>query len=103
MRKSSPVLPVTVMDQLRIWEMDLNRYTIKKSRLITGFTKQEEYDSLRNYAMRTHGLLVCSDKNWWMTVKEESYASIVSYTSRLKEVRKERSQQRKNGPGISSI
>lgn len=50
MRKNNPLLPVTVQDQIRLWELEKNRLKSQEGYLYTSFASQADYDFVLNYA-----------------------------------------------------
>lgn len=50
MYKNTPVLPPTVVDQIRLWQMEGDRMTAKKGYLIKEFKDRSEYEDTRDYA-----------------------------------------------------
>ncbi|KAI0703764.1 transcription factor Tfb2-domain-containing protein [Cytidiella melzeri] len=50
MRKNKPLLPVTVQDQIRLWELEKNRVKSQEGYLYTAFASQADYDYVLNYA-----------------------------------------------------
>ncbi|KAH9966940.1 transcription factor Tfb2-domain-containing protein [Lactifluus volemus] len=50
MRKNKPLLPVTVQDQIRLWELERNRVKTQEGFLYTAFASQADYDYVLNYA-----------------------------------------------------
>ncbi|KAF5327195.1 hypothetical protein D9619_004975 [Psilocybe cf. subviscida] len=50
MRKNNPLLPVTVQDQIRLWELERNRLKSQEGYLYTAFASQADYEFLVNYA-----------------------------------------------------
>ena len=50
MRKQTPLLPPTVVDQIRLWELEKNRVTEDEGYLYEDFRTQSDYDLVINYA-----------------------------------------------------
>ncbi|KAH9838443.1 transcription factor Tfb2-domain-containing protein [Rhodofomes roseus] len=50
MRKNKPLLPVTVQDQIRLWELEKNRLKSQEGYLYTAFASQADYEYVLNYA-----------------------------------------------------
>ncbi|KAF9815821.1 hypothetical protein IEO21_04333 [Rhodonia placenta] len=50
MRKNNPLLPVTVQDQIRLWELEKNRLKSEEGYLYTAFASQADYEYVLNYA-----------------------------------------------------
>jgi len=50
MRKNSPLVPVTVQDQIRLWELERNRLKSQEGYLYTSFSSQADYEFVLNYA-----------------------------------------------------
>ncbi|TFK33448.1 transcription factor Tfb2-domain-containing protein [Crucibulum laeve] len=50
MRKNNPLLPVTVQDQIRLWELEKNRLKSQEGYLYTAFASQADYKFVLDYA-----------------------------------------------------
>jgi len=50
MRKFNPLLPVTVQDQIRLWELEKERLKSHEGYLYTAFASQADYELVLNYA-----------------------------------------------------
>ncbi|KAH9973409.1 transcription factor Tfb2-domain-containing protein [Russula compacta] len=50
MRKNKPLLPVTVQDQIRLWELERNRIKTQEGFLYIAFASQADYEYVLNYA-----------------------------------------------------
>ncbi|EAU85259.2 transcription factor TFIIH complex subunit Tfb2 [Coprinopsis cinerea okayama7 len=50
MRKNNPLLPVTVQDQIRLWELEKNRLKSREGFLYTAFASQADYELVLQYA-----------------------------------------------------
>ncbi|KAI0090289.1 transcription factor Tfb2 [Irpex rosettiformis] len=48
--KQKPLLPVTVQDQIRLWELEKNRVKSQEGYLYTAFASQADYEYVLNYA-----------------------------------------------------
>lgn len=52
MRKNNPLLPVTVQDQVRLWELERNRLESQEGYLYTAFASQSDYEFVLEYARK---------------------------------------------------
>ncbi|KAF8727179.1 hypothetical protein AX14_007524 [Amanita brunnescens Koide BX004] len=50
MRKNNPLIPVTVQDQIRLWELEKNRLRSDEGYLYTAFASQADYEYVLKYA-----------------------------------------------------
>lgn len=50
MLKHNPVLPPTVVDQIRLWQMEGDRMTAKPGYLVKDFANEREYEETKGYA-----------------------------------------------------
>jgi len=57
MLKNTPILPPTVVDQIRLWQLEENRMKSTQGWLIEGFTSHAEYIDMVKYAEQL-GVLV---------------------------------------------
>ena len=52
MRKQNPLLPPTVVDQIRLWELEKNRIQTEEGYLYEDFRTAADYDLVVNYAIQ---------------------------------------------------
>ncbi|PCH42362.1 transcription factor Tfb2 [Wolfiporia cocos MD-104 SS10] len=52
-----PLLPVTVQDQIRLWELEKNRLKSEEGYLYTAFASQADYEYVLNYAKQLNIVL----------------------------------------------
>ncbi|KAF8963144.1 transcription factor Tfb2-domain-containing protein [Flammula alnicola] len=57
MRKNNPLLPVTVQDQIRLWELERNRLKSQEGYLYTAFASQADYEFVLKYAKELDAVL----------------------------------------------
>lgn len=50
MLASKPVLPPTIIDQIRLWEIERNRFEFTDGVLYNQFQSDNAYEVLRDYA-----------------------------------------------------
>lgn len=50
MLANRPVLPPTIIDQIRLWEIERDRFTFTEGVLYDQFMSQNEFEILRDYA-----------------------------------------------------
>lgn len=62
MRKTNPVLPPTVVDQIRLWQIEGERMATTEGYLFREFEDYEEYERTVNYA-RDVGVLLWKNNN----------------------------------------
>ncbi|KAF7773172.1 hypothetical protein Agabi119p4_5339 [Agaricus bisporus var. burnettii] len=85
MRKNNPLLPVTVQDQIRLWELEKNRLKSSEGYLYTAFTSQADYDLVLNYAKQLDVVL------WENAAKRCFFGSLEGHL-RIKEFIERRTQ-----------
>ncbi|KAJ7590227.1 transcription factor Tfb2-domain-containing protein [Mycena floridula] len=69
MRKMNPLLPVTVQDQIRLWELEKNRLKSQDGYLYNTFASQADYELVLNYAKELGVVL------WESAIKRCFFAS----------------------------
>ena len=55
------ILPPNVVDQIKLWQLELDRIQTFDGYLFKDFSNQQEYDILSNYASEL-GVLIWADK-----------------------------------------
>ncbi|KAG7086752.1 hypothetical protein E1B28_002684 [Marasmius oreades] len=75
MRKNNPLLPVTVQDQIRLWELEKNRLKSQEGYLYTSFASQADYEYVLNYAKQMELVL------WENNAKRSFFGSIEGHAN----------------------
>ncbi|KZS92011.1 transcription factor Tfb2 [Sistotremastrum niveocremeum HHB9708] len=75
MRRNNPLLPVTVQDQIRLWELEKNRLKSADGYLYTNFAAQADYQVVLDYAKQIGVVL------WENSVKRCFFASAEGHSN----------------------
>ncbi|KAI0749318.1 transcription factor Tfb2 [Daedaleopsis nitida] len=75
MRKNKPLLPVTVQDQIRLWELEKNRVKSQDGYLYTSFASQADYEYVLNYAKQLDVVL------WENPTKRSFFGSVEGHAN----------------------
>ncbi|KAL8381597.1 hypothetical protein RB595_005739 [Gaeumannomyces hyphopodioides] len=84
--RKKPVLPPTVVDQIRLWQLETERMKIMRGFLFRDFDSQAEYDDLAKYADEIGVLL------WRSDARQLFFASKVDQLSVFLKARKKAAQ-----------
>lgn len=76
------ILPPNVVDQIKLWQLELDRIQTYDGYLFGGFSNQKEYELLRNYANDIGVLLWADDKLKNFFVTPEGLKQVSDYTNR---------------------
>ncbi|KAK7466318.1 RNA polymerase II transcription factor B 52 kDa subunit [Stygiomarasmius scandens] len=82
MRKFTPMIPVTVQDQIRLWELEKNRMKSDSGFLYTSFQSQADYEYVLNYAKELGVVLWESSAKRCFFAHEEGHGNIKSFIER---------------------
>lgn len=82
MRKNNPLLPVTVQDQIRLWELERNRLKSREGYLYTAFASQADYEFVLNYAKELDVVLWESATKRCFFGSMEGHANIKGFIER---------------------
>ncbi|KAI8362599.1 RNA polymerase II transcription factor B subunit 2 [Blakeslea trispora] len=82
MRKKYPVLPLTVIDQIRLWEMERNRLKPTNAYLYHEFNMQADFDAAEKYAKDLGVLLWSNPAKRKMTIAESGHESVKGFVKR---------------------
>lgn len=85
MKKTLPVVPITVVDQIKLWELEKNRLTISKSVLYQDFSRFEDYQNTMSYAEELGALLWSNDKRRLLIIKDTAHATVKAFVRRERE------------------
>ncbi|KAI8816453.1 transcription factor Tfb2-domain-containing protein [Fimicolochytrium jonesii] len=83
MKKASPILPQTVVDQIRLWELELNRLRISAGHLYTDFADLREFKDIMGYAEPNGFVLWRSEKGRMVVVTEAGHEHVKTYRKRM--------------------
>lgn len=75
MRKNNPLLPVTVQDQVRLWELERNRLKSAQGFLYKDFASQADYDYVLAYAKQLGVVL------WENAVKRSFFGTLEGHAN----------------------
>ncbi|KAL1741910.1 transcription factor Tfb2-domain-containing protein [Schizophyllum fasciatum] len=78
----NPLLPVTVQDQIRLWELERNRTKSQEGFLYTEFASQADYEYVLNYAKQLGVVLWESHAKRCFFAAQEGHANIKSFIER---------------------
>jgi transcription initiation factor TFIIH subunit 4 len=82
MKKEHPILPITVVDQLRLWEMERNRLKVMDGYLYQQFNRLEEYLEVYQYAKDVGCLLWSNEKKRMLIVTSAGHANVRQFVKR---------------------
>ena len=111
MRKHSPILPLTVVDQIRLWEIEKNRLRPVPSWLYSQFSRQQDFESTLEYASELDVVLWSNQKRRMLCITAEGHTAVGAYVrkliSRHKELQAQQAQQSSphthHSPHVSSV
>ncbi|KAG0172997.1 RNA polymerase II transcription factor B 52 kDa subunit [Apophysomyces sp. BC1034] len=82
MRKKSPILPLTVVDQIRLWEMERNRLKTTPAYLYHEFNLQADFDAALQHAKDIGVLLWSNAKRRTMVITTEGHDGVKGFVKR---------------------
>ncbi|KAG0346220.1 RNA polymerase II transcription factor B 52 kDa subunit [Podila humilis] len=91
MRKHSPILPLTVVDQIRLWEIEKNRLKPSPSWLYSQFNRQQDFESTLEYATELDLVLWSNQRRRLLCIKAEGHQTVGGYVRKL--ISKHKEQQ----------
>ena len=78
MRKDNPILPPTVVDQIRLWQIEGERMKTTPGYLFKEFRDKAEYEDICRYADEVGALVWKSDARWlFFVTRHEQIASYI--------------------------
>ncbi|KAF9178574.1 RNA polymerase II transcription factor B 52 kDa subunit [Haplosporangium sp. Z 11] len=93
MRKHSPILPLTVVDQIRLWEIEKNRLRPTPSWLYSQFSRQQDFESTLEYASELGVVLWSNQKRRLVCITAEGHSAVGAYVRKLISRHKEQQAQ----------
>lgn len=82
MHRNNPLLPVTVSDQIRLWELEKNRLKADDGVLYAEFRSQPDYEILLNYAKSYDCVLWSNDIKRMFFVTLEGHQIVREFVRR---------------------
>lgn len=82
MHRNNPLLPVTVSDQIRLWELEKNRLKADDGVLYADFRSQPDYEILLNYAKSYDCVLWSNDIKRMFFVTREGHQMLCEFIER---------------------
>jgi transcription initiation factor TFIIH subunit 4 len=79
MKKNMPILPLTVVDQIRLWEMERNRLKDEKGYLYHEFARAEDFQEVLNYAKHYNVVIWCNVKKRMLIVDKNGHDIVRAY------------------------
>lgn len=84
MRKEDPIIPGTVSDQIRLWELERDRLVFQDGVLYNQFLTQHDFEILRNYAKDLGALAWENEYKRYMVVNRSAHDQVKKYWKRYK-------------------
>ncbi|VDN36985.1 unnamed protein product [Gongylonema pulchrum] len=72
-------VPISIADQLRLWEDERQRLTFHDAAIYSSFNSEDEYYSLKNYAISQGIMLWYDDMQRLVVVTEEGHDSVKAW------------------------
>ncbi|CAO3615807.1 unnamed protein product [Cunninghamella blakesleeana] len=82
MRKRTPMLPLTVIDQIRLWEMERNRLKSYPAYLYHEFNVQADFDAAEKHAKDLGVLLWSNPKKRSMVISQAGHEGVKGFVKR---------------------
>lgn len=79
---SKSPLPPTVVDQIRLWENERNRFTFTEGVAYSQFLSQSDFIMLRDYALSINVLLWQNETKRTMVVKKGGHDDVKRFWKR---------------------
>ncbi|RKP26752.1 transcription factor Tfb2-domain-containing protein [Syncephalis pseudoplumigaleata] len=84
MRQKIPVLPLTVIDQIRLWEMEKNRLQTTQGFLYQQFARQQDFDTVLQYAQELGVVVWYHPAKRMLVVTDDGHVQVRAYVQRRK-------------------
>ncbi|EDO15528.1 hypothetical protein Kpol_479p16 [Vanderwaltozyma polyspora DSM 70294] len=81
-KETLQILPPTVVDQIKLWQLELDRIISYEGSLYSDFDNKQEYDMLYSYAQDIGVLIWKDDRKRKFFVSKESNSQVLDYAKR---------------------
>jgi transcription initiation factor TFIIH subunit 4 len=85
MRKADPILPPTVVDQIKLWQLEMDRITASAGYLYTNFTTFDEYSVIVSYATELGVVLWHNSTKRQFFVTDDGHHQVLEFVRRRSE------------------
>ncbi|KAL4218784.1 General transcription factor IIH subunit 4 [Mactra antiquata] len=85
MAKEGPALPPTIIDQIRLWELERDRFKFNDGVLYSQFLSQGDFEKLRDYAKDLGVLVWDNNQKRVMVVSRAGHDTVKKYWKQLKQ------------------
>lgn len=80
--KEMPVLPPTIADQIKLWELERDRFNFNEGVLYNQFLSQADFDVLKNYAHELGVLIWHNTPKRTMVVTKNGHDDVKKFWKR---------------------
>lgn len=87
MAKEKPVLPPTITDQIRIWELERDRISYNEGVLYNQFLSQSDFEILRDHAKERGVLIWSNPATRMMVVALDGHDDVRKFWKKRKQVK----------------
>ena len=84
MRESNPVLPSTLTDQIKLWEMERARFEFSDGVLYNQINSVKDYELIRNYANDLGVTVLSNNDKRLLVVTTEGHVPVRAFWKRQK-------------------
>ena len=84
-RNQVATLPITLTDQIKLWEMDLHRIVLKPAYIYHKFVHTPEYDKALEYACKIGGVLIAIPEKRLIVMTKQGHEQLFPYMTSLKQ------------------
>lgn len=82
MKKADPILPPTVVDQIKLWQLEMDRITASPGYLYTNFSTFDEYSVIVSYATELGVVLWHNSTRRQFFVTDEGHHQVLEFVRR---------------------
>ena len=86
MQKSMPTVPTTIVDQIKLWEMEMNRFTARKGVLWLDITREQDYIDVRDYSEQFDYVLWKNDAQKRLVLTPDGHEAVKEWLMKRKTV-----------------
>ncbi|XP_030380020.1 general transcription factor IIH subunit 4 [Scaptodrosophila lebanonensis] len=84
--RSKSCLPPTVVDQIKLWEMERNRFIYTEGVVYNQFLSQNDYLTLRDYALSINVLVWQNERTRTMVVQKNGHDDVKRYWKKYSKI-----------------
>lgn len=79
-----PLLPASLTDQIRLWEMEVKRYSIEDATAYSGFSSEQDFELVKRFCEDQKLLIGANERNLVVVIKAKGHEAVKAFYKKNK-------------------